>query len=122
MKLHRYRIDNLLSYISEGMTIENACYATGICKKTYYLWSAQGEKDSESGTESLQQRLYDGIPQAQALCEWTHLKLITEASKKHWRASAWYLERTRPERYALHRPLPVRDDDDGDKDTIKWIR
>jgi hypothetical protein len=122
MKLHQRRIDKLLAYIADGMTIENACYASGICRKTYYLWYEQGKKDEESGTASLQQQLYDGIPQAQALGELTHLRIIKEASKKHWKASAWFLEHTRPERYALRRPLPVNDAEERGKDTIRYIR
>jgi transposase len=106
MKLHQGRIDSLLALIGEGMTIDSACYAVGISRKTYYLWRDQGKKDLESGTKSLQQELFEGVPQAQALNELAHLRIIMAAGKKNWKACAWYLERTRPERYGRRKPLP----------------
>ena len=106
MKLHQAKINILLEFIGEGMTIDSACYAAGISRKTYYLWRDQGKKDLESGTKSLQQVLFEGVPQALALIELAHLRIIMAASKKTWKASAWYLERTRPERYGRRKPLP----------------
>jgi len=99
MKLSKMNIDKILDYISQGMSAKNASFITGISEKTYYLWFHQGEKDSENEIESLQRELYEGIPKAKALCEQAHLQNIFEAGKKNWRASAWFLERTRPSIY-----------------------
>jgi len=99
MKLSKVYINKLLDYISQGMSTENACYVTGICQKTYHLWYNQRKKDAESDTASLQLKLFDGIWAAQAQCEQTHLQNIADAGKKNWRASAWFLERTRPKSY-----------------------
>ncbi|MEI7788969.1 MAG: hypothetical protein WCI23_09980 [Chlorobiaceae bacterium] len=120
MKLHQNRIDNILRYISLGMTIENACYVCGICRKTYYLWYNQGKKDSESEIVSLQQMLYDEMPRAMALCELTHLRNIFKACKTDWKASAWYLEHTRPERYARRKPIR-REREDENYDGLRII-
>ncbi len=99
MKLSKTSINKLLDNISQGMSIENACYVTGICNKTYYLWYNQGKEDAENDTESIQRKLFEGIPAAQAICEQMHLQNIADAGKKNWRASAWFLEHTRPKKY-----------------------
>jgi len=99
MKLSKMYINKILDYISQGMSVENACYVAGISEKTYYLWFNKGEEDAKNETESLQRKLYDGIPAARARCEQTHLQNIMNAGKKNWRASAWFLERTRPHIY-----------------------
>ena len=113
MKLSKININKLLDFIAQGMTVENACFVTGISEKTYYLWFNQGKEDAENETESLQRKLYEGIPAARALCEQTHLQNIMEAGKKNWRASAWFLERTRPHIYGRNSEkfIPSEDQD-----------
>ncbi len=121
MKLHQARIDILLEFIGEGMTIDSACYAAGISRKTYYLWRDQGKKDLESGVKSLQQELFEGVPQALALNELAHLRIIMAAGKKNWKACAWYLERTRPERYGRRKPMPWNKAEGFEKDGLVII-
>ena len=111
----------MLEYMGAGMIIDQACYAAGISRKTYYLWNAQGKKDSESGIKSLQQQLFEGIPQAQALNELEHLKVILHAGKKNWKACAWYLERTRPERYGRRKPMPWNKGEGFERDGLVII-
>ncbi len=75
----------------------------------------------ESGTKSLQQELFEGVPQVLALNELAHLKVILQAGKKNWKACEWYLERTRPERYARHRPLPGNKGEGFERDELVII-
>ena len=44
------------------------------------------------------------LKRAEAQAEVLHLQQIAAAGKKDWRASAWWLERKLPERYALRKP------------------
>jgi len=111
MKLHNKRIAKLLGFIAEGMTINNACLATGICRKTYYLWYNKGKADAENDTISLQREMYDGLPEAQAFGLYKHIQIINEASLTDWRASAWFLERTRPAQFGLRTPPPQIDEE-----------
>lgn len=47
------------------------------------------------------------LKRAESNLEVTHLSIIQEAAKKNWRASAWVLERIRPDRYAKRDPHAV---------------
>lgn len=47
-----------------------------------------------------------------------HLKNINDASRKTWYASAWYLERKHPERWAKREVPP---NDEGPKDEVVVI-
>ena len=111
MKLHHKRIAKLITFSADGMTVNNACLATGICRKTYYLWYNQGKADSENDRISLQRDMYDGLPVAQAFSLLKHIRIINEASLTDWRASAWFLERTRPAQYG-HRKQAAQIDED----------
>lgn len=46
------------------------------------------------------------VRRAEAGCELAHMRCVHQASRdeKHWRASVWWLERQRPERYARREP------------------
>ena len=39
------------------------------------------------------------LAQAAASLEWSHLRKVTQASGRSWRASAWMLERINPQRF-----------------------
>ena len=99
MKLSKININKIFDYISQGMTIQNACHVAGICQKTYHLWYNRGKEDAANDKKSLQREFFEGIPMALARCEQTHLQNIADAGKKNWRASAWFLEHTRPKNY-----------------------
>jgi len=47
------------------------------------------------------------LKRAESNLEVTHLSIIQEAAPKNWRASAWVLERIRPDRYAKRDPHAV---------------
>jgi len=113
MKLDIYHIKKLLGLIGQGMTKEIACTAAGISRSTYYEWCKEGKEHAQEEQDTLQRQLYEALPTAEAQCELQHLKTITKASKKDWHASAWYLERTRPARYAKRTPEPEPRQRDG---------
>ena len=100
MKLDNDHIEELLANIRSGMAKKIACTAAGISTSTYYAWVKQGKEDEKQGIDSLQRQLHEALLlQAEALSELEYLKIIKAAKRKNWHASAWYLERSRPERY-----------------------
>ena len=113
MKLDNVHIEKLLGFISDGMTKELACSAARISTSTYYAWVKQGKEDEKQGITSLQRKLHEDLPQAEALCEHFHLQVITAATQYDWHASAWYLERSRPARYARRTVPPPQRERDG---------
>ena len=106
MKLDSDHIEKLLANIRNGMTKKIACTVADISTSTYYAWVKQGKEDEREGIDSLQRKLAEDLPQAEALCELECLKIIKLAQQRDWHACAWYLERTRPARYA-RRTVPA---------------
>ena len=92
-KINAARIKKLLGFIGQGLGKSQACYASGITRQTLYRWLKIGQEDSEAERDTLYCKLYEGIPTAEAECELVHLKNITEAGKRDWRASAWYIDK-----------------------------
>ena len=113
MKLDNKHIEKLLNFIGEGMTKEVACIAAKISTSTYYARVKQGKEDEREGIDSLQRKLAEDLPQAEALCELECLKIIKAAQQRDWHACAWYLERTRPARYARRTVPPEQRERDG---------
>lgn len=99
-KLSIELVENVLKLISEGQTIKAACANSNIGQTVYYNWIKRGRADADAGVKSVQRLLFDGVPEAEAKHEQSHLNVIIAASKTTWQAAAWYLERRYPERYA----------------------
>ncbi len=113
MKLDSDHIEKLLANIRNGMTKKIACTVADISTSTYYAWVKQGKEDEKQGIASLQRQLHEAMLQAEALSELEYLKIINAAKRKDWHACAWYLERTRPERYARRTVPPEPRERDG---------
>ncbi|NMW20907.1 MAG: hypothetical protein HKK67_04605 [Chlorobiaceae bacterium] len=117
MKLDSYHITKLLGYIAQGLSKESTCFLAGISKSTFYKWYNEGKEHERQGDESLQRQLYDGVALAEAQCEQMRLRTFTNDTKGDWRASARYLEHTRPDLYANRKTHPEK----GEKAEIRVI-
>lgn len=113
-KISGEMITAIRSALEDGHYREVACRLAGIDRKTLLNWLKRGERE-RSG---LYRDLYFAVEQAEAKAEEFHLKNIKTASAKSWFASAWYLERKHPERWAKREAPP---DDDGPKDEVVVI-
>jgi hypothetical protein len=113
-KITRELVTVLCDALEAGHYREVACKLAGIDRKTLLNWMKRGSRE-KSG---LYRELYEAVERAEAKAEEYHLGNIKDASKKNWFASAWYLERKHPERWAK-RDAPL--DDDGPKDEVVVI-
>lgn len=113
-KISEDKITAIRSALEDGRYREVACKLAGIDRKTLLNWLKRGERE-RSG---LYRDLYLAVEQAEAKAEEFHLRNIKTASAKNWFASAWYLERKHPERWAKRDPVPG---DDGPKDEVVVI-
>ena len=79
----------ILDAISQGLTQRDASTLAGISEDTLSLWKRQDSDFSEQ------------IRQKQIECKLRHIKVVNEASKSHWQASAWWLERKHKDEFSL---------------------
>lgn len=79
------------------------CAAAGVARSTFNGWMKRGEGAAEP---------YRGfrvaVDQARAVGEARNVAQIAQAAAKDWKAAAWLLERSAPDRWAR----PARKDDD----------
>lgn len=80
MKYGKKITNEIVGYISEGLSRDDARILVGIAESTFYEWM-QKEEFSEA------------IKIAEVNFKQAHVKNITNWSKKQWTASAWMLER-----------------------------
>jgi hypothetical protein len=136
--------DRLLKAIATGVSYKDACAIAGIDETTFYNWKAKGEK-AKSGKFA---EFFQDIKKANATATAKHVQNINRAAldgetiietrvvvdedgneidksttkkkiAKQWQASAWMLERRRPQDWGRNRvvetednqPLPWSDDE-----------
>jgi len=57
---------------------------------------------------------HDSLRKAELSAQLVPLQTLRKAASKHWRAAAWLLERTNPDRFAKHDPKTFRLDEIDD--------
>lgn len=83
------------AYVAQGCYIETAVAAAGIKRDSFYEWMKLGRKDPDS----IYGRFAAAMDKAIAESEIKDVLRIAEASKRHWQAAAWRLERRYPKRW-----------------------
>lgn len=97
-------IDRICTSIREGNYKNVACQAVGIGESTFYSWLAKGEANKAG----LYVEFVEAIKKAEAQAEQAHVGVIKDAANSGiWQASAWYLERKHPDRWAKRESLDV---------------
>lgn len=102
--IHTGRASKLLEAIGLGMAFSDACEAADLGQSTVLEWVRRGEaRDPVRGPDPAYARFAEDYRTARAAGE---LKLLgdiasaqTASGEPDWRARAWILERTRPDRY-----------------------
>ena len=103
-KCTKARVNKILRLIGEGLFKKDACLLAGISRETFYQWIRGGKQDAKEGKESLERELYEGLEVAEAKAVMVHVNNIKTAGASDWKASAWWLERTKPNDYGRRQP------------------
>jgi hypothetical protein len=86
----------ILTTISAGANIEDACQHAGIHKDTFYEW------------KKVQPGFSDAVRRAEIDGKIRRLARIDKAGRAgHWQADAWYLERKFPDEYGRKLTLQI---------------
>ena len=107
--LNKNIYNTIIDYISKGNYIKTACLAAGIDEHTFYNWQHKAEAyDPDNGTsqDKIYFTFFQSLKKAREENVVANVQNIQDASKKNnqWMASAWLLERTRPDDYAKREP------------------
>lgn len=104
------RTQKILEYLGAGNYIDTACAAAGISHTTFYNWMDRGKQERDrlratssepAPDEAPYVAFVDAVEKAQADAEARNVAIIQKAAVTGtWQAAAWWLERTRPKKYA----------------------
>jgi len=113
-KCTKSRVNRILRHIGEGLFRKDACLLAGISRDTFYQWIKEGKQHAKAEIDSIERELYEGLEVAEAKAVQVHSKNIRTAGSRDWKASAWWLERTRPNDYGRRPPeaKPPESDDE----------
>jgi len=92
-------IDDICSVIKAGNYIKTACEYAGIDESTFYRYMKLGEQDVKDEKDSVYSEFYKSVKKARSTAEVRNVAVINKASKESWQASAWWLERSFPDRW-----------------------
>ena len=98
-KVSPERMNLIIEYLEEGNYDVVAAQAAGITRQTFYKWIRRGKEEKEG----IYFDFYQRVEKAKAAGETELIHTIRQASKRTWTAAAWILERSRPQRWALHK-------------------
>ena len=91
----------ILKSLEQGTSKRCAAAVAGITAGTLYHWIKKGKEEQKGIYKDFKK----AVEIAEEAAEAMHLQTITDAAKKgSWQASAWFLERTKPERYGRWAP------------------
>jgi hypothetical protein len=116
----RVRWEVIVERVRSGSYPEVAAISTGVGRATYYRWIAEGEDRWIDGRLVRANRRYrdfrDAIERAQAEAEAVAVAHIRKAGEdpKTWQAEAWYLERSRSDRWRRRDTIHSAGPGDGD--------
>lgn len=119
-KLDKARTDKICSFIKRGSSLKNAFEASGISESCGFEWLKSGreaQKNLEAGQPHDQAFLefLESIKRAEAEAEAIHVGNITKvALEGNWTASAWWLQRRRPESWNLDVMERLKEGKQGD--------
>ncbi len=88
--------DAIVAAVEHGSDRITAAAAAGVSQDTLRRWLRRGKKSVADDEFS---KLLQAVKIAEHECVNRMVKLITTAAMTQWTAAAWFLERTRSERY-----------------------
>ena len=106
LKFNKDLLSKITGYIEGGLSNKDAAKLVGICESTFYKW--QSNDNDNPLSEAQKTEFMESMDIARVKRRYTLTRRILEASKKQWRAGAWYLERTCPEEFAKKEPKYIK--------------
>ncbi len=107
--------DKLVALVAAGNFITTALVVVGVSQPTYYDWLDKGDPAGADEQWAAHRELRARIETARAEGIALNVSIIQQAAKKDWRAGAWLLERTAPERFSRSGIRARTEDGDGDE-------
>ena len=112
------KIKRLLNYLRVGMYVTQACDMVGVSRASYFSWINRAKKIEKSDDEvapddEIYMEFLDSTKKARAEAEAYHLKNVRDAGETSWQASAWWLERSHPDRWGRRERVEVVGKDEG---------
>jgi hypothetical protein len=98
--------ERIVRLLRAGNYDEVAARGAGIAPRTLQEWLQRGRAGEEPYAE-----LWDAVERARAEGEALHVARIAKAAEDDWHASAWFLERSYPERWGRISPRPYMSDE-----------
>lgn len=89
----------IIDALKAGNFLSVACDLAGIWPQTYHDWIARGETEADDESSEYARFARD-CALAKAEVESDAVKSIIKAGADSWQATAWFLERSRPDRWA----------------------
>jgi hypothetical protein len=96
--------DRLVALLKAGNYDAVAARAAGVSERTLTHWLNRGK--SSLPQDEPYRELRDRIVRARAEGEAVHVARVAQAAQEDWHASAWFLERSYPERWGRVSPRP----------------
>ena len=111
------KVERLINYLVLGMYVTIACDLVGISRASYYSWIQRANEIEESDDEPtaadvLFVDFLDATKKARADAEALHLRNVRDAGATSWQASAWWLERSAPDRWGRRERIEVTGKDE----------
>ena len=123
LETNQSKIDSLLNYLRLGHYINQACAMVGLAESTFHYWRKEAEEVEESmekgeieeenltDTQSNLLEFLESVKKARASAESHHLGQIRDDPS--WQSSAWWLERSFPDRWGRKDRVEVTGKDEG---------
>jgi transposase-like protein len=123
LETNQKKIEAFLNYLRLGHYINQACAMVGLAESTFYYWRKEAEEIEEavdkgevyeedlSDSESNLLEFLVSVKKARASAEAHHLAKVREDPS--WQSSAWWLERSFPDRWGRKDRVEVTGKDEG---------
>jgi transposase len=108
-KLEEAITDRLVGLLKAGNYIDVALTAAGVGRSTFYDWLERGTSEGTAQADAPYREFRERIEQARAEGEARNVAIVMKAATSDWKAAAWMLERSYPERWARTTQRPVAD-------------
>lgn len=114
----RRRADVIIERVKAGIPYETAAESSGVDGATFYRWMEAGADHYDGGKLVRGREPYrgfrDAVTRARAEAEAAAVAIIQTAATKDWRAAAFFLERSIPQRWrkrdTVHQAGPAEGD------------